>query len=151
VAGGSAKGGPKSPGCRRSQGRRGLGPEGQFLRQSVGEGQDEVPLLAGSETDAGAAHGLSAPDEALEAHEVVPQLHREPERPAVPVGELLRTQQILRQVHPPDICQPGGQGVLVEILPDPGDIDPGDFVQQVLSHGAFPEKPIDLRSISGKW
>jgi len=49
---------------------------------------------------------------------------------------------------PPDVCQAGGQGMLVEILPDPGDNDPGDFIQQVLSHGSLPQRPIDPGSIS---
>ena len=105
-AGGALKEGGKSPGRSRSQGRRGSGPEGQFLHQAVGEGQDEVPLLAGGVADAGAAHGLPAPDEELEAHEVVPQLHREPERPAVRGGRTVPG-SANPLASPPTRCLPG--------------------------------------------
>ena len=87
-------------------------PQRQLLHHPVGAGQDEVPLLPGGVADAGAAHGLAAADEEFEAHEVLPQLYRKAEGPALPVLELLRTQQILRQVHPPDAFQAWGDRVL---------------------------------------
>jgi len=92
--------------------------------------------LPGGVADAGAVHGLAAADEEFEAHEVLPQLHRKAEGPALSVLELLRTQQILRQVHPPDAFQARGDRVLRQIFPHPGKVGPGDFIQQVLFHSS---------------
>jgi hypothetical protein len=114
-----------------------LRSEGQFRHQAIGVSQNKVPLLSRGVGDAATAHGLQTADEELEAHEVIPNLHRKAVRLAIPVVELFRAQQVLLQVHPPDICYPRSHSILVEIIPDSGDIVPGDFIQQILFHATF--------------
>ena len=85
-----------------------------------------------------APHIPEALGKELRFHPRFPDFNGENVGSAIPVLALNRAEQILRDLHPEEVLDPGNARMLQEELADPADIGRGHLVNEIGSDGSSP-------------